>query len=265
MNPRDRLWTELIFPLCEPASLVALRAACRGLRDQLNAAPARLWLWLTMGLTRMRYDERLLGWRGVERAMQRESDTRANCEAGRCKPGPVLPTMGTVECVLFVGGRIAASCEVAVQLFDVDAGAEVAVFEAAMHGGMHSAAVEDRWLPYLAIDGRVLLLDCVAARLVELARPAAYRSSVVFSVAGPCLAYQLYATRDMVVLSVSGEADGTTVVREVARVALSSHYGPQVRLCDGGRAYVLCSYNNMTLRLMDMATGQPMRTFTPRA
>lgn len=44
MDPRNRLWTELIFPRCEPAALVALRAVCRGLRDQLNVAHARLWL-----------------------------------------------------------------------------------------------------------------------------------------------------------------------------------------------------------------------------
>ena len=59
-----------------------------------------------MELPRMRYNERLAGWAGVERAMKREEVTRANCDAGRCTHGPVLDVNGVCN-VMCVGGRIA--------------------------------------------------------------------------------------------------------------------------------------------------------------
>ncbi len=67
MDPRDRLWAELVFPWCAPApaALMAVRASCRAWRAQLDNS--RLWLPFTMELPRMRYDERLAGWSGVVR------------------------------------------------------------------------------------------------------------------------------------------------------------------------------------------------------
>ncbi len=80
MDPRDRLWGELIFPRCgELRALLALRAVCRAFRAQLNKS--RLWLPLTMELPQLRFDERVDGWRGVERAMRRKANTRTNCDA----------------------------------------------------------------------------------------------------------------------------------------------------------------------------------------
>ncbi len=54
MDPRYRLWVELIFPRCAsaPAALLALRAVCRAWR---------LWLPFTMVLPQLRYDERIEG------------------------------------------------------------------------------------------------------------------------------------------------------------------------------------------------------------
>src|SRR4051812_12794102 len=107
MDPRDRLWAHLIFPRCDPRALLALRAVCHALLAQLNAAPPRLWLSLTMGLWRMSYAERVLGWHGVECAMRREENTRANCDAGRFAEGPVLP-LHKVWDVRIAGGRVVA-------------------------------------------------------------------------------------------------------------------------------------------------------------
>jgi hypothetical protein len=75
MDPHNRLWVEAIFPKCEPRDLLASRAVCGAFCNQLNAAPARLWLPLTMELDRMSYAERLLGWPGVLTAMRREERT----------------------------------------------------------------------------------------------------------------------------------------------------------------------------------------------
>ncbi len=98
MDPRDRLWLELIFPHCAsaPAALLALRAVCRAWLAQLNAAPARLWLPLTMELARMSYAERAgLARRGCYDAMR------------DCAGGPMLNVQRVRE-VRLAGGRVGA-------------------------------------------------------------------------------------------------------------------------------------------------------------
>ncbi len=102
MDPRDRLWHDLVFVRCDPSALLALRAVCRAFRAQLR--DSRLWLPLMLELPRMRYDERLAGWAGVERAMKREEVTRANCDAGRYTRGPVIDAPDVHELML-AGGR----------------------------------------------------------------------------------------------------------------------------------------------------------------
>ncbi len=74
--------------MCDPQTLLSLRAVCRGFRDQLNVS--RQWLPPTMALPCMRYDERLAGWAGMEAAMRREACTFANCDTGRFTRGPAL-------------------------------------------------------------------------------------------------------------------------------------------------------------------------------
>ncbi len=103
MDPRDRLWTELIFPHCASA-LLALRAVCRAWLAQLNNS--RLWLPFTVELPRMRYDERVECWPGVVRAIARERNTRANCDAGRFTHGPMLDLPDARQ-VMLVSGRVA--------------------------------------------------------------------------------------------------------------------------------------------------------------
>ncbi len=262
MDPRDRLWAELIFPWCEPVALLRLRAVCRAFLGQLNLS--RLWLPLTMELPRMRYDERLAGWAGVERAMKREEVTRANCDAGRCTRGPVLDVHDDVAYrVMHVGGRIAVRCRRAVQLFDVDTGARVASIDVGSCV-LHNAAAADRWIPFAANDSRALLLDCVAARLVEMAPADPSRDSGSFTVAGPCVSYQTRQGTDVTVVHISGGPDGATIVRETARVRLANMVDAFL-LCERGHSYLLYDYHTGTLRVFDIATGQLKRTFTPRA
>ncbi len=262
MDPRDRLWAELIFPWCEPVALLRLRAVCRAFLGQLNLS--RLWLPVTMELPRMRYDERLAGWAGVERAMTREEVTRANCDAGRCTRGPVLEGHdGDAYRVMYVGGRIAVFCHRAVHLFDVDTGARVASLDV---GGsdFHNAAAVDRWIPYAANDNRVLLLDCVAARLVEMAPADTSDGYSRFTVAGPCVSYRMSQGTDVTVFHISGGPDGATIVRETARVRLAST-ADRFALCERGHSYLLHDGHIGTLQLFDIATGQLKRTFTRRA
>ena len=102
MDPRDRLWHDLVFVRCDASALLSLRAVCRTFRAQLR--DSRLWLPLTMVVSRMRYDERLAGWAGVERAMKREDVTRANCDAGRYTRGHFdLPMKG---CTISLDGAV---------------------------------------------------------------------------------------------------------------------------------------------------------------
>ncbi len=263
MDPRDRLWTNLIFPHCDMRDLLASRAVCRAWLAQLNAAPARLWTPLTMVVHRMSYAERVLGWRGVTGAMAREKTTRANCDAGPFTRGPtvVLPTGAFV---VIAGGRIAAIFPSTVQLFDANTGALVATFDVD-DARTHKHAVCDRWLPLVAGDRRVQLLDCVAARLVDVATVNYAHLAVWFSVAGACVSYRnCNSADDVTVMHISGGPDGATVVREVARVQLSDAHD-QFVLCERGRSYLLRDDDAKTLRLFDLAKRQFQREYTPRA
>ncbi len=261
MDPRNRLWHDIVFVHCDVSALLSLRAVCRAFRALLR--DSRLWLPLTMEVSRMRYSERVLGWAGVERAMKREEVTRANCDAGRYTRGPVLDVRGGgVRDVICVGGRVAVFCDVTVQLCDADTGARVVSIDVYADFDERSRVVMDRWIPFPACDGRVLLLDCVAARLAEVAPAYPERWYAMFNVAGSCVSYRTQQSMNVTVVHVSGGPDGVTIVREVACVQLASD-DDHFALCERGRSYLLCG--NDTLQLFDVATGQLKRTFTPRA
>ncbi len=259
MDPRDRLWHDLVFVRCDASALLSLRAVCRAFLAQLR--DSRLWLPLSIAVSRMRYDERLAGWAGVERAMKREDVTRANCDAGRCTRGPVLDIHDDVaHRVMYVGGRLAAFCGDVVHLFDVDTGVRVASIGVDCETYKFEA-VMDRWVPFAARDGRVLLLDCVAARLFELALADPKRQEVSFTVAGPFVSYRSQWGTHVTVVHIIGGLDSAAIVREFA---LASFYD-QFALCEGGHSYLLRDKYNHTLQLFDIATGQLKRTFTRRA
>ncbi len=259
MDPRDRLWVELIYPRCGPPALLALRAVCRAFRAQLNNS--RLWLPFTMVLPQLRYDERISGWRGVERAMEREANTRANCDAGRYTCGPVVD-VDDVRRVMYVAGRIVVFCFPVVHLFDLDTGARVGSFEIDRPVDQTEVAV-DRWIPFATSDDRVLLLDCVAARLVEVAPTDVDRRRTVFSVAGPCVSYRMPLGGNATVVHICGGPNDATIMREITRVRLA--HKDQFELCERGRSYLLRDFRKDTLQLFDIATDQIKRTFTPRA
>ncbi len=251
MDPRDRLWVDLIFPHCDVAALLASRAVCR----QLNAAPARLWTPLTMVAHRMSYAERVLGWPGVPAAMAREERTRVNCDAGRFTCGPTLQ-LPEARILHLVSGRIAAVVARTAQLFDADTGALVASFEVGTGARFHQYALCDRWVAVATGDRRVQLLDCVAARLVQVESVDYAHQLVGFSTAGPCVSYHNEESHsDVTVMHVSGGPDGATVVREVARVPLSD-LRDQFALCERGRSYLVHGHARRTLQLFDLATRQ---------
>ncbi len=218
-----------------------------------------------MVLSRLRYDERLAGWAGVERAMKREEVTRANCDAGRYTSGPVMDVRGGgVRDVMYASGRIALFCDNIVHLFDADTGARVSSF--AVDGAVSRVAdaVADRWVPFSARDGRMLLLDCVAAQLVEMAPADPERWFVMFTVSGLCVSYRTPLSKDVTIVHISGGPDGATVVREVTRVELMTS-GGAFKLCERGHSYLLHDDHNHTLQLFVVATGQLERTFSTRA
>ncbi len=165
----------------------------------------------------------------------------------------------SVQCV---GGRIIAAFDVAAVLFDADTDARVASFDVA-DLRVDGCVVCDRWLPCSGADRRLLLLDCVAATLVDMGPPVDGGHTPRFTVAGPCVSARANRSTTVFVTHVSAGPDGTTAVREVARVTLS-HAADAFHLCERGRAYVLHDTQGQTLQLCDVATGQCRRVFTPR-
>lgn len=279
MDPRDRLWAELIFPWCAGPALFPLRAVCRSFRAQLDAS--RLWLPFTLELARMRYEERLLGWPGVALAMQREKTTHANCDAGRFMRGPTLD-IPDKSIVVLAACRVAVFCDHYIALFNVETGARLASFDVNRRfSDPYKGAVLDRWIP-CAVNGRALLLDCVAARLIEMAPEHLKDDIFGFSAAGPCVSYHAYSRKMVTVVRISSEPDGATVIREMACVRIISepnsvmvdfrqvsrallNDADNLVLCERGRSYLLFDRAGKKLRLVDVATGQLKRIFTPRA
>ncbi len=164
-----------------------------------------------------------------------------------------------------VGGRLAAFFESAVHLFDVDTGAQLASFDVERtFCGVHEHAALDRWLLFDTMDGRALLLDCMAMQIVEMAPPGAVRSDAPFSAADSCVSVCVRGRTDIVIVHVSGGSDGAMVARQVARVRLS-HNNDLFALCERDTSCLLHTYYDMKLRLVELATGQPKRVFAPRA
>ncbi len=142
MDPHDRLWGELIFPWCGGGpALLPLRMVCCSFLAQLNES--RLWLPWTLELPQLR---RPMGWRGVEQAMRREANTRANCAAGHFLLGPVLH-VPCAETIMIVASRAAVFCRGSVGLFDLDTGVLVSSFDTgSMSFELHDNVVLDRWI-----------------------------------------------------------------------------------------------------------------------
>ncbi len=266
MEPSDRLWVELIFPWCGPQALLPLRSVCRGFRDRLGEAPPRLWQPLTMELSSMRYDERLAGWPGVLKAAAREEKTRANCDAGMYVRVP-LPT--DVKHALYVNGRIVAwtsnEGRHTIDLFDSSTGALLVTMDnsCGFRRG-HDEAILDRWVVGWCKDKEsVFLLDCAAARMVELA-PLLVTFFQTLTVCGAFMAHSSTYGSEITVLRIAGGPDNTTIVHEVARLC-RLHKSDDFALCERGHSYMLFGENIGTLQLFDVATQMLKRAFTMRA
>lgn len=258
MDPRDRLWHELVFTRCKVATLLALRAVCRAFRAQLDRS--RLWLPHTLAMAQLRHDERLAGWHGIERAIAREAATRGNCDAGRCGLGPVLEFQQPWEAqeLLVVAGHIVAFCTTSIKVFAVDSGAGVASFAVAHPSpAAHQAlVVADRWVPFCTRDNRALVLDCLTLQLVDMASPHRHQRSIL-SVAGMRVAHRLAAAANAdVVVVVVQLAQGSGAVSEVARLPVAE---TAFALCEGGLSYLRFDEHNSTLRLLDVATQRAKR------
>lgn len=262
MEPHDWRWGELIFPWCaDVALLLRLRAVCRAFRCQLDGS--RLWLPITSSMSRLRYDERLVGWRGVVHAMKREEHTRRNCRNGTFALGPTLH-VPRAELFFVVAGRVAIMGPGCVQLFDLETGDMLVSFElGSMSLRFPDHVVLDRWIPFTAEDSRGLLLDCVEARLVEFAPPNPRQLELHISVAGAFISHQIPGVPEVVVARLASGSDGSTVVTEVARLALSS-CNSRVAMGERGQSYLLFDSGEGTLELIDMATRTTKRVYTPR-
>ncbi len=150
--------------------------------------------------------------------------------------------------VAYVAGRVVAVNADGVHLFETDTGTLVATFT-----GVYSSCeyvMCDRWVPLQTADAHLLVLDCVAVRLVDVGP-----TILVRSVTGDCLAYA--AGDDILVARLNAGPDSATGVRELRRVPLGLWLG----LCDGGRSFVAHNNDENTIELCDVATGARIRQF----
>ncbi len=259
LDPRLRLWSDLIFCHCAAADLLQLRGVCRGFRAQLNTSA--LWLPWTRELPQLRHDERADGWRGVERGMRREAITRANCAAGRYSVSPVRVEVDAYP-VLHVAGRVVAFRRACVELHDIETGALVASLPVAEYlSPSGSYVVMDRWVPLCCCNGSQLLVDCVSARLVHDTRLDVVNSPQFYcaSVSGSCFAYTMRHRRelnraehrDAVVMRIECQPGDVTLLHEVARVPLDDD--AKYYLCERGQS-LLYFERVENLKLIDLAT-----------
>ncbi len=261
MDPRDRLWADLIFPWCEPVALLALRAVCRAFFAQLNAS--RLWLPFTMELPQLLYDERIEGWRGVLQGMQREVVTRANCNSGRFTRGPVLD-VPDAWALMHVAGRIAAFCPGVIKILDIDTGALVGLLEVSVaYRYVGRPVVLDRYIAFWASGCRGVLLDCVSAQWMEFASSNPALGHFHLCASGACFSY---ATGDLhlTVVQIECGVNIAARLRVVARLQLAHHH-VSLALCEGGQSYLLFDHVKGTLQLVNLITGQIKRAFSPPA
>lgn len=260
MDPRDRLWALLIFPHCDKSTLLALRAVCRALLAQLNGAPARLWHPMTMVDSRMRYGERLFGWRGVKAAMAREETSRANCDAGRFVRSEALHVRAAVR-TFHVAGRGVAAFVDSVELYDLTSGAQEAAFAISIRR-MDFQIVLDRYVTILTVNGPATLLDCLSATLLEIPTPLA--GPTYFSASGARVSIRTPESVDVVVVQLNTAPNGATHVQRVATVRLP-HVHDQFILCNGGQSYLLRHSLSVQIELFDVASGRLRHGFTARA
>ncbi len=123
--------------------------------------------------------------------------------------------------------------------------------------------VTDRWIVFVSSNDCLQLLDCVEARLTEMAPPEPNLINIEMSVAGPCVAHRVNDSTTVTVVHISSGLAGTTVVRQAALVH-GLTYRKRFSLIERGRSYVLYDYDTKVLQLVDLATQQCKRVFTPR-
>ena len=109
----------------------------------------------------------------------------------------------------------------------------------------------------------MLLLDCVAGQLIELAGRGVIPTLAVVSAAGPYVAYHDITHIDITVVRLDSDGSDGTIVQPVTHVTLSMMHD-QFELCEGGHSYLLFDYRSKTLHLVDLLTRNRKRVFTPR-
>ncbi len=70
-----------------------------------------------------------------------------------------------------------------------------------------------------------MLLDCVMARLVDMAPPDAAHANVGLSVAGACVSLRVFGRMDVIVMRVGSGPDSATVVRKVKTHEVGARLG----------------------------------------
>ncbi len=118
-------------------------------------------------------------------------------------------------------------------------------------------------LVFTAEDSRGILLDCLAARLVEFAPPNTAQLELFISIAGACISHQIPGAAEAIVVRLAGGLDGATMLQEMARVQLPNA-ASRIAMCERGQSYLLFDEGACTLQMLDVATHRPKRAFTLR-
>lgn len=256
LSQESPLWLYLIFPHVSPTMLLVLRLVCKMFCKRLNEATA-LWIPYTMERPFMSYAERMQGWRGVLAARVREGSTRENATCS-----VVNVEVKHYRQVQLVSHRLVWCGKREIELFCCFTGEPVA--KLSVHYDKHHVGVRavcDRWLPLQSkVDGKPILLDCVACRVMEV--PTSFTHPEGCTIAGPCISYSSGLIVE--IFRVSINTHECTVVTHLSTINMKETKGTFVSLCSGGRSWVHLNKRDNTMRLVDTHTQQCVRKFLLR-
>lgn len=242
------LWHELVFKFLDTPHLLTARAVCRHFRARLNES--RHWDFSLF--YRMRCDERLLYWKGIELGMAREQRIRDNSLSGKY----VECAMDSDEAMYYIGTRVMVQTRTTSTLYNYH-DRNTALHT--LYRGTHTPViVAGRWWLYTASDScSMRLFDCLNLVEVLSIKDYAACNHNCMEVSGHTFAFE---TSTHVVIMRFDPVTGT--VRKLGRI-VGGNLGFNFKLCDSGRHYLITSHTTpttTTLYLVDCLTGLTVRT-----
>lgn len=182
------VWAHHIVPYMSFADMLRVRATCRERLAFFLALANESWQRHTMFMPRLRYDERVLGWRGVVLGMEREQRTRANLAAGRYSAGAVTTPYSTNRSsVIILAGRILSQVGGSLIVCDAKSGGFIGRVDGIVFlEDAGQKTMLDRWAIARTNqrDAALVVLDCLSLSFTLVGK--FYASAVMVSGARFC-------------------------------------------------------------------------------